>query len=156
MLIIFVLTILSILPIGLAGYGEVRPVFVLTAVYYWAVYRPSMLPPLGTFLSGLALDLLTGGPLGLQAFVLLAVRMLVTGQQKLLLAQQFGVVWACFGLVALAAGLVQWLVYALILWHVPVLKPVLINAALSALLFPAVVLPLFLLNRALESRDIFR
>lgn len=156
LLIVSVLVVLSILPLGIAGYGEIRPAFVLMAVYYWAIYRPYMLSPLGTFLTGLALDLLTGTPLGLQALVLLIVRLVTGTQQKFMLAQRFGVMWACFGLVALASGLAQWLIFGLVNWQMTALKSVLVSAAISALLFPAVALPLYMINRAMDNRDIFR
>lgn len=156
LLIVFVLIILSILPLGLKGYGEVRPAFVLMAVYYWAIYRPYMLSPVATFVAGLVLDLLTGTPLGLQALVLVLARTVTMTQQKFMLAQKFAVMWACFCLVALAAGLLQWLVYSLIDWQLAALQPVVISALLSTLLFPAIALPLYLLSRAMDSRDLFR
>lgn len=156
LLIVCVLLLLSVLPLGLQGYGDVRPAFVLMAVYYWAIYRPYMLSPVGCFVTGLVLDLMTGGPVGLHALILVAVRTVTVSQQKLMLAQKFPVMWACFGLVALAAGLVQWLMVALIEQHLTDIYPVVISALLSTLLFPAVALPLYLLNRAMDSRDIFR
>lgn len=156
LLIVSVLILLSVLPLGLAGYGEIRPAFVLMAVYYWAIYRPYMLSPLGTFLAGLTLDLLTGTPLGLQALVLLAVRLVTGTQQKFMLSQRFGVMWACFGLVALSSGLVQWLIFGVVNWQITSLKPVFVGAAVSALLFPAIALPLYMINRAMDHRDIFR
>lgn len=156
LLIVFVLIILSILPLGLEGYGEVRPAFVLMAVYYWAIYRPYMLSPVGTFAAGLVLDLLTGTPLGMQALVLVLVRTITMTQQKFMLAQKFGVMWACFGLVALGAGCAQWFIYSLMDWQMAGIKPVVISALLSTLLFPAIALPLYLINRAIDSREIFR
>lgn len=155
-LILAVLLLLSILPLGLQGYGDVRPAFLLMAVYYWAIYRPYMLSPVMTFLVGILLDLLTGGPVGLQAFLLVAVRTLTASQQKFMLAQKFMVMWACFGLVALVTGLVQWGVTDLFQQQLTEIRPVLFSALLSALLFPAVALPLFMINRAMDSRDIFR
>lgn len=156
LLIVAVLVLLSILPLGLKGYGDIRPAFVLMAVYYWAIYRPYMLSSVGTFLTGLALDLLTGTPLGLQALVLLLVRVITGTQQKFMLAQRFGVMWACFGLVALASGVAQWLIFGLVNWQLTALRPVLVGAAVSGLLFPAVALPLYMINRAMDHRDIFR
>jgi rod shape-determining protein MreD len=155
-LIVLVLVVLSILPLGLKGYGEVRPAFMLMAVYYWSIYRPYMLSPVATFAVGLVLDLLMGTPLGMQALVLVIVRTVTLTQQKFMLAQKFAVMWVFFGLVALGAGLMQWFIFSLMDWHAAALKPVVISACLSTLLFPAVALPLYLINRAMDSRDIFR
>lgn len=156
LLIVSVLVLLSVMPLGLAGYGEIRPAFVLMAVYYWGIYRPYMLSPLGAFMTGLALDLLIGTPPGLQALILLVVGLVTTSQQKFMLAQRFGVMWVCFVLVALASGLTQWLIFGVVNWQLTALKPVLVSAAISGLLFPAVALPLYMINRAMDNRDIFR
>lgn len=156
LLIVSVLVVLSVLPLGLKGYGDIRPAFVLMAVYYWAIYRPYMLSPLGTFITGLVLDLITGTPLGLQALVLMAVRLITATQQKFMLSQRFGVMWACFGLVAVASGLTQWLIFGLVNWQLTDLKPVLVSALISTLLFPVIAVPLYMINRAMDNRDIFR
>lgn len=156
LLIVSVLVLLSVMPLGLSGSGAIRPAFVLMAVYYWAIYRPYMLSPLGAFLAGLALDLLTGGPTGLQALILLVVGLVTATQQKFMLSQRFGVMWACFALVALVNGVVQWLVFGLVNLQMTAFKPVLVSAAISGLLFPAIALPLYMINRAMDNRDIFR
>ncbi len=156
LLIVGVLVLLSILPLGIKGYGDIRPAFVLMAVYYWAIYRPYMLSPSGTFATGLVLDLLMGTPPGLQALILLVVRLVTGMQQKFMLAQRFGVMWSCFGLVALVSGLTQWLLFGLVSWQMTALKPVMVSALISTLLFPAVALPLYLINRAMDNRDVFR
>ncbi len=39
-------------------------------IYYWTLRRPDLTPPVLSFIAGLALDLLSGGPLGLWALSL--------------------------------------------------------------------------------------
>lgn len=155
LLIIFVLLILQCFPLRIGGFGEIRPAFLLMAVYYWAIYRPYMLGVVGAFVAGLALDLLTGVPLGLNALTLVAVRTLAASQQKFMLAQKFGVMWLCFALVAFGAGLLQWLVVTVLLLEATALQPVMFSALLTTLLFPALALPLYLINRAIDDRQIF-
>ena len=155
-LVIFLLLLLSLFPLRLHGYGEVRPFFMLMAVYYWAIFRPTLLPPTATFVAGLVLDLAIAVPVGLNALTLVGVRTLTSLQQKFMLSQKFVVMWACFALVAFGAALFQWGVFCLLNWQVTAFKPSAISALLTALLFPAVALPLYIVNRALDDRDLFR
>lgn len=147
--------LLSILPLGLTGYGEVRPAFPLMAVYYWAIYRPYMLTSVATFCTGLLLDLPDGRAGGAAGADFGGRAHAHSGPAEILLAQKFTVMWGCFGLVALGAGVTQWLVVALVERQLTEFKPVLFSAMLSTLLF-LVALPLYLINRAMDSRDIFR
>lgn len=155
LLIISVLLLASIFPFKFGNFGQIRPFFLLTAVYYWAVYRPSMLPPIPAFLSGLALDILSGLPMGMNALVVMLVQMTTRAQAKFLLAQKFAVVWACFALVALMAALAQWLLFSLLTLQWAALQPSLVSAGLTVLIFPAMVVPLYAINRALETRMFF-
>jgi len=78
------------------------------AVYQWAVYRPNLMPPLAVFFIGLIYDILSGTPLGVNAFVFLAVYGVVIYQQRFFTGKSFGVVWLGFGIVALGASILSW------------------------------------------------
>ena len=108
--VLFILLI-SAVPIRVAHLGEVKPVFMLMAVYYWTILRPS--PPLAVFILGLVLDLLSNYPFGMNALVLVAAQALTASQRKFLLGQSFLVIWAGFALIALGAGVIQWILFDL-------------------------------------------
>ena len=145
--VLLVLFLLSVVPFRIAHLGEVRPVFMLMAVYYWTILRPS--PPLLIFVLGLALDLLSAYPFGMNALVLVAVQALTAGQRKFLLGQSFLVIWAGFAMVALGAGVVQWALFSLFDLAFVSAKPMLISVVLSAFLFPLLVLPLAAVHKVL-------
>lgn len=155
-LIIFVLLLLSTFPLRIAGLHEIRPAFLLIAVYYWAIYRPYMLRPTGAFVGGLVLDLLSGLPPGLSSLTLVVVQAITGAQQKFMLAQGYAVVWSCFALTAFLAGSLQWLVMSLIESSVMSIRAVLMAALLTTLIYPLITWPLYLLNRALDDRALFR
>jgi rod shape-determining protein MreD len=150
MMIVFVLLLLSAFPFKLGGFGEIRPAFLLMAVYYWSIFRPRMMLPVGTFLSGIILDLLAGMPLGLNTLTLLVVQILTRGQRKFMQSQRFAVIWIGFHMVALGAALLQWAIYSLFEWHWMPMKPLLISAIMTGLIFPLAVLPLYAINRAVD------
>src|SRR3546814_9858067 len=65
------LVLVGILPLGLPHLNSVAPLLALMAVFYWSIFRADLMTMLGAFLIGLFLDLLSGGPLGLNAATLL-------------------------------------------------------------------------------------
>jgi rod shape-determining protein MreD len=145
--VLLMLILLSTIPFRIAHLGEVRPVFMLMAVYYWTILRPA--PPLAVFLLGLLLDLLSDYPFGMNALVLVAVQALTAHNRKFLLGQSFLVIWAGFALVALGAGAVQWALFSLFNVALVPVKSTLISIVLSAVLFPVAVLPLAAVHKAL-------
>ncbi len=149
LLMIVALFVLSIFPFHVASLGEIRPAFLLIAVYYWAILHPSLLPPLAVFAIGIALDLLFVYPLGMNALVLVVVQWLTRSQRKFLLGQSFPVIWAGFALVVFGAGILQWGLFSLFNTTLVPVKPMLVSAALSTFLFPLMAVPLSLLHKAL-------
>lgn len=152
-LIIFLLLLFNSLPLRIFDFGEIRPSFLLIAVYYWAVFRPHTLPPWGAFVSGLLVDLLGGYPLGLNAFVTVGVQMLVQGQRKVLLGQNFAVIWSAFMAIAMVAHLTVWLGYMAFHFHTIGVRPVLIAGLLTGLAYPLAALPLFMLGKKTRHHD---
>lgn len=144
---VFLLLLLSAFPFSIAHLDEIRPAFLLMAVYYWAILRPPM--PLAVFALGLILDLLSSYPTGMSALVLVTVQWLTSSQRKFFLGQSFLVIWAGFALVVVAAGVVQWAVISLFNMALPPAKSMLISALLSTFLFPLMVLPLSRVYKAL-------
>ena len=63
---------LSIVPLGDRA-APFRPDWVLLVLIYWAIVRPGLFGLVTAFAMGLALDLLTGAPLGRHALALLPV-----------------------------------------------------------------------------------
>ncbi len=151
--IIFVLLVLSAFPFPFWGLGEIRPAFLLIAVYYWAVFRPQMLSPAGAFAAGLALDLVSAWPLGMNALSLLVVQWVVKSQRNFLLGQNFMVIWFSFALVALLSGILQWAVFSLLELHFMSIRPVLTGILMTAVVYPLIAMPLFRINRTLERRS---
>ncbi len=147
LIVLFFLFVLSAFPFRIAHLGEVRPVFMLMAVYYWTILRP--VPPLAVFMVGLALDLLSDYTFGMNALILVAAQWLTGSQRKFLLGQSFLVIWAGFALIALGAGTVQWLLFTLFNLALVPAKPMLISVVLSTFLFPLLVLPLSAVHKAL-------
>lgn len=106
------LVLLAITPLQITGFAPVAPLIVLGSLYYWAVYRPHVMPLYMVFLVGLLEDILTGAPLGMNALIYLMAFGLVASQRRFLLNKSFGVVWWGFMLVAATVAGLRLLVIA--------------------------------------------
>jgi rod shape-determining protein MreD len=152
LLALFTLFILSAVPFKIPHFGEIRPLFMLMAVYYWTVVRPAPLPSLFIFITGLFLDLLAAYPLGMNALLLVIAQWVTGVQRKFLMGQSFLVVWAGFFLLAGAAGFVQWAFFSLFSTSLVSATPMLASVVLSAFLFPLMALALYIIHKALTDQ----
>ncbi len=91
------------------GYAAVAPVLPLSAIYFWSVYRPGLMPVLAVFFVGLLFDLLSGGPPGLFAAVFMAVRLVTVSQRRFFVGKPFMMVWWGFMMITAGAALFAWL-----------------------------------------------
>jgi len=137
-LLALVLIMVSQLPMHIPELGRASPMLALIAVYHWTVFRPELLPSPAVFVIGLFLDLLSGGPVGINAVVLLLVYGVVLSQRRFLFGKSFAVVWIGFGVVGLSATLVTFIVVSL--YHLMPVSPqgFLFQYLLTLGLFPLV------------------
>src|SRR5262245_20541391 len=71
-----------------AGTDVKAPLF-LMGLYYWSIYRPTLIPPWLTFVCGILADLIGGLPIGLSAVIFVLVRWIVSDQRRFLMGQSF-------------------------------------------------------------------
>ena len=118
--------------------APVTPSLSVMAVYYWSIYRPDLLPAAAVFLIGLMQDILSGGPPGMMALVLLLVHGVVVSQRQVFVGKSFLVGWWGFAIVAIGAAGLSWLVASA--WFGVFLRPrpVAYQAALTIALYPLV------------------
>jgi rod shape-determining protein MreD len=96
MLLCAVATVVLATPIRIFGLGLPQPVFPLAMAFAWALIRPSVLPPFALLIMGLFLDVFWGGPQGLWPLCFLATYAAVLAVRRLILGQDFIVMWASY------------------------------------------------------------
>jgi len=148
-LLLLALLLFNVVALPLVPTGAVKPQFVLMAVYYWAIYRPTLLPPFFCFLLGLIMDVLSGMPPGINALILVMTQWLVRDQRRFMMGQPYSTIWAIFGLVCVIAIGLQWALYGLVHAQWSPLMPVFSGALVSMLLFPFITLLLVAAHRLL-------
>jgi rod shape-determining protein MreD len=130
------LVILSAVPWHLPGFGQVAPALSLMAVYYWAIFRPDLLPPAAVFGIGLLQDILAGAPLGVNALTLLLVYAVVSSQRRFFLGKSFLVMWSGFMLVGAGVAAGTWILHAGVFGTFLNPLPAVFQFALTLALFP--------------------
>ena len=130
------LVLLSTIPFYIPGYGTMAANLVLMAVFYWAVHRPDLLPPVTVFLIGLLQDILVGMPPGMNVLLLLAVRTLAVSQGRVFRGRSFVILWWGFGMVAVASAFVLWGLMSVYVIALVDPVPGLFQAAATTALFP--------------------
>lgn len=109
-----VLVVLGQVPLHIPGFAEVAPILPLMAVYFWAIYRPDLLPATAVFIAGLVQDALSGMPFGVNAAVFVIVHMLVLSQQVFFQGKSFLIIWLGFSMVAAGAVALIWSLNAMV------------------------------------------
>ncbi len=152
--VIFFLFILNIVALPWPLSGDVRTPFVLMAIYYWSLYRPTMMPVWMAFVLGIAFDLIVGVPVGLNAFVFVCVQWIVSDQRRFLMGQSFIMIWLSFVFLMTAFILLQWAaISALNFSWLPVM-PALFSILAGVALLPPVYALLHLTHKILPTPEV--
>jgi len=148
------LILLSVMPTKIPAWSHIAPALVLMSVYYWAIYRPDLLPASAIFVLGLIADILGGAPVGVHAFTLLTAYGLVVSQRRFFHGKSFGVVWWGFMLVAAGVMTLEWLLMSLLVGPGPIdPRPALFSLMLTAVIYPAVAMLFISAHRVLPVSD---
>lgn len=131
-----ILLLLTAIPTRLPFFAGIAPMLPMMGVYYWAIYRPDLLPAWAAFLVGFLFDIIAGTPLGVNALVLLLVQGTAASQRKFFLGKSFLVAWWAFGLLAAGAIGLSWLLVSILKVHAIDPAPVMFEYVLTMGVFP--------------------
>ena len=136
--ITLLLLLLSVIPSRLPDFAVVVPMLTLMGVFYWAIYRPDLMPAWAAFGIGLIYDLVGGMPLGINALVLLLVQGAASSQRRFFLGNTFLVAWSGFAVIGAAAFMLAWLLVMLLVSGVGQPKAVVFELLLTIAFYPVV------------------
>lgn len=150
--VILLFALLTVVSFSLPHAGDFKPFFLLMAVYYWAIYRPTVMPVAYTFMLGLVVDLITQIPVGLTALILVCLQTIVQRSRLFLMGQPFVMVWLGFAIMSLAYAFILWFVMSLVQFNFSLsgaLSQTLVASLFTILIFPLSVLLLHAIHRLL-------
>jgi len=130
------LVLLFMLPTGIPMIVAVKPMVILAAVYYWAIYRPDLLPFSATFAIGLLYDTLAGNPLGLTPLVLLPLHAFAVSQRRFFVKKSFLIGWWGFAVLVIPATLLSWLTASAYHGEFIALQPLVFQTLLTVAVYP--------------------
>ena len=147
--VLFLLSIVSV-PYPMAAFFKAP--LLLMAIYYWSVYRPTLLPPWLVFVAGFLFDLLTGMPyLGLNAVLFLLCRIVVIDQRRYLTGQNFPIIWLGFGFLNIGFHTLQWLIYSVLSFQFMPVGDLGIIVILGMVVFPLIYAGLYMTHKVLPA-----
>jgi len=143
------LLILSLVSFSLPFTGAIRPLFILIPLYYWSVYRPTIMPLLWVFALGLLIDLIMGVPVGLHAALFVIAHFIIKTQRLFLMGQPYMMLWLGFMIVCMSVFAVKWLFFMALYQSTIAINAPLSSAGITILLFPIFASVLALVHRIL-------
>ena len=150
---ILFLFMLNIVSVSYPLTGLIKAPFFLMTIYYWAIYRPTLMPAWFVFIAGCVMDFLSGFPVGLSAFVFLLIQWTVTDQRRFLMGQSFMVVWFGFVVVSLGTIAAQWAVFSLIQTQFLPVQSLLVSSVFGIALFPVICIMLHFTHKLLPAQS---
>jgi len=127
-------------PGRIANGPDVMPLLPLIAIFIWSSLRPRFMPPFVIFAIGLMQDLITGGPMGIWALAYLAALMFLRVRKEEGVVREIGPVWLRFLGVTAIATVVAWIAGSLAIGGMAAIRPMLVEAGSSVLMFPLIAL----------------
>lgn len=147
-----VLVLVGTVPLTAVDVQILKPLLPLVAVYYWALYRPDLLPAPVAFVLGLLVDILSGVPLGVHAATFCLAHGVLCVQRRFLVGKSFAINWSGFACVAAGVFGLVWLLTSL-LHGTPVSASGLVfQAGTTIAIFPLIFRLLLRCHRSLLQR----
>lgn len=152
--IIFLFLILNVVSLSLPHAGDLKPFFLLIAIYYWGIYRPTVMPIVYTFILSLVLDLLGNLHLGTMGLILVSLQILVRRSRVFLVGQSYTMVWLGFAILSFIYAVALWFILSIsnfLIFPMESLIEALIAACLTIVVYPIASLLLQSVHRILPT-----
>ena len=129
--------------------GFTPQVLVRIVLYFWFLYRPTLMPVWLVCILGLINDLVVGMPLGLTPLIYLSIRQFILYQRTFLMAQSFVILWSVFIVMLVFYEVIQWGAVSVLFAYRYSFLGMVDTVIYGALIFPCVSSMLYLTHKAL-------
>ena len=125
--------------------------FLFMTVYYWSLFRPTLMPTGFVFMIGLLFDILTGFPLGVNALLLALTRMIIATQRRYIVGQTYMMIWLGFVLSVTVFLFSQWVIICLTSLSLLPIMMILAKGLIGIVVFPFILVFLYLTHQILPA-----
>jgi rod shape-determining protein MreD len=132
----FMLLVINAIPFHIPSFAQVTPLLPLVSIYFWAVYRPDLMPAASVFLIGILHDFVSGLPVGVSAFIFLVVLGATLAQRSFFSGKSFVIVWFGFMMVAGGALALEWFLLSIFAGDLVQARSAIYQFGLTAAIFP--------------------
>jgi len=146
---IALMILFSLVSFSLPYSDSIRPFFILMPIYYWSIYRPSIMPIIILFSIGLIIDFVSGFPIGLHAALFVIVNLVVKQQRLFLMGQPYPMFWMGFAIIALSVFAAQWLFFSVINLRLIDITDTIASAFITILFFPFIAMIMAFIQKIL-------
>lgn len=146
-------TLLVMAPMNLFQGALPAPDLALIAVFFWAIFGPSFLPPWAVLVLGLTQDVATGTPIGFWALIYLLAYGFAQSQRVFFVGRTGLGAWVGFAIVAALAAAAAWMLGSIVFmrWLPP--GPIYWQAVMTVVFYWPVAKAFMLLRRSLTTAD---
>jgi len=135
---IFILFSLSFVYISFPLSVDVKPYFLLIAIFFWGIRRPSIISPILLFIYGLLQDIFLGYPLGLHSILYLIFFFFIRQQRLYLMSQTYLVYLMFFCLFCTLYGALEWSFFAIRYLQIFDIKMFVFSSIFTVLIYPII------------------
>ena len=130
------LTFISLISFSIPLTEAVRPYFIIMIVYFWAIHRPTLIPPLIIFMVGIIYDMLMGFPLALHSVLFILAYWIIKNQRLFFLGQSYLAIWIGFFITCLSLLVLEYFFFSALAHSLLNIKPLIGSLLLSVCIFP--------------------
>lgn len=147
---IFALFLLSFIYISLPLSIDIKPYFLLMAIFFWAIRRPTIISPVLLFGYGLLQDIFFDYPLGLHSALYLIFFYIIRKQRLYLMSQTYLVYLMFFGLLCFIYGVLEWCFFSAVYLKFFEIQALVFSFIFTVLIYPIINWAFTLLNMVLK------
>lgn len=144
---------LDVISYGTQIIQDTKPLLTFAVVFYWCVYRPTLIPLWLAFAMGIIIDIYSGYPLGLNALGFVILRSVIAAQRRLFLGQPFASILLGFAIAVTLFYALQCGIMLLLNGTMVFLMPVALKVISAISIFPVFILLMKVLHRLLPDTN---
>lgn len=130
--------LITFVPLKLTGIHQIMPSLEILILFYWAIYRPNLLPIWFLFILGIIADSVMGTPLGASALTYIILYSILKKYRRLLGVETFMIIWGMCMAIMLPTILAKWFFISLFMGRFELSEALIFQWLLTIITYPVI------------------